>query len=154
MNATAFITHRTADRLRLRIPSQRHDSAYFEELTQRLVQVEGVIRVEANPQTAGVLVIHDEVSPAVLFGAAADLLVPSATEYLPERVVDTVAKTLERISGQIERSGRGTADAPAVLFLLLAAMALMQIRRGAILSPASTLLWYAFEVVRRGRTGS
>lgn len=152
MSATAFVTHQTAGRLRLRIPAHRHDVAYFERLGDCLAGVAGVTKVTASPETAGVLIVHDGADSDELFRAAADLMVPSAEGYLPERAVETVSRALQRLGDVIGRAGRGTTDAPSVLFLILAGLALLQIRRGAVLAPASTLLWYAFEIVRRGST--
>ena len=55
----AHIVHRTATRLRIRVPARRLDHAYFGELQAKLVGCTGVRSVEANPLTGSVLIEHD-----------------------------------------------------------------------------------------------
>lgn len=57
--AQACIAHRTAGRLRLKVPGRRHDAAFFADLERELVAQPGIVSVQANPMTASILVVHD-----------------------------------------------------------------------------------------------
>jgi hypothetical protein len=62
----AHIVHRTANRLRIRIPGRRLDEAFFRELKTKLAGCPGVVAVVANPLTGSVLIEHGpEFCPAV-----------------------------------------------------------------------------------------
>ena len=65
----AYVVHRTASRMRLRIPGRRLDQAYFERLKQRLIRSLGVMAVEINPLTASVLIEHSSNFKLASFGA-------------------------------------------------------------------------------------
>lgn len=57
--AQAYVVHRTANRLRLKVPGHRHDKAFFAGLRQELLEHCGIISVEVNPLTESVLIVHD-----------------------------------------------------------------------------------------------
>ena len=65
----AHIVHRTATRLRVRVPARRFDHAYFQQLEARLADCAGVRSVEANPLTSSVLIEHDVEFCVSAFGA-------------------------------------------------------------------------------------
>lgn len=54
----AYLVHITPGRLRIRIPSRKRDLAYFSYLVEELSGFQGIERIEANPTTGGVLIIH------------------------------------------------------------------------------------------------
>lgn len=55
--------HHIAGRLRLRIPAMARSAERAEKLRQRLIELAGVTKVEANPRANCVVVVYD---PAVL----------------------------------------------------------------------------------------
>jgi hypothetical protein len=66
----AHIVHRTATRLRLRVPARKLDHAYFRDLKVRLAGCPGVRSVEPNPLTGSVLIAHDPEFYLAALGAA------------------------------------------------------------------------------------
>lgn len=52
----AFVVHRTATRIRIKIPQRRRQQAYFAALERVLVEHPDVVRVHSNPLTAGVII--------------------------------------------------------------------------------------------------
>ena len=54
----ARIVHRIAGRMRVRVPSRRGDPAYFATVEETLRSLNGVERVEADPLTGGILILH------------------------------------------------------------------------------------------------
>ncbi len=55
----AHIVHRTATRLRIRVPARKLDHAFFRELKAKLAGCASVVSVEATPLTGSVLIEHD-----------------------------------------------------------------------------------------------
>jgi hypothetical protein len=66
----AHIVHRTATRLRLRVPARKLDHAYFRDLKARLAGCPGIRSVEANPLTGSVVIAHDPEFYLAALGAA------------------------------------------------------------------------------------
>jgi hypothetical protein len=58
MRETAYVTHRTAHRLRIKIPARRHDATFFGDLQRQLIERPLVVAVDVNPLTASVLIRH------------------------------------------------------------------------------------------------
>ena len=54
-----------------------------------------------------------------------------------------VAKRLSALNGELRRFSGGGIDLGSLGFLGLATLAAVRLQRGHVLSPASTLLWYA-----------
>ena len=54
----AYVLHRTATRLRIRVPGRRHDHAFFDNLRRKLTEHDEVLAVEVNTLTASVLIVH------------------------------------------------------------------------------------------------
>jgi len=54
----AFVAHRTADRLRLRVPGRRNDIGFFADLEQKLGACDGIVSAKANPLTGSVILRH------------------------------------------------------------------------------------------------
>jgi hypothetical protein len=54
----AFVVHRTADRLRLRVPGRRNDSGFFADLERKLEACDGIVSSKANPLTGSVILRH------------------------------------------------------------------------------------------------
>ena len=65
----AHIVHRTATRLRIRVPARKLDHPYFRDLKASLVGCPGIRSVEANPLTGSVLIEHGPEFCQSAFGA-------------------------------------------------------------------------------------
>lgn len=148
MSATAHIVHRAPGRLRLRIPARRRDTGYFGELAERLARLPGVESVRADSLSAGVLILHRGVGEAELAAACEGLAELSEVPPPARRAIDQAAAALERADAALRQASGGRSDTASLVFLLLAALALVQLGRGQVLAPASSLLWHALELVR------
>jgi len=142
MSPRVHLVHRTRDRVRLRIPEKRKDLRYFLGLYDSLRQIPGIADVEINPVTGSVLLrFPSEVADSVF-----------ATLYQIGLLrVDAEALTWPREPGRIGHflsSHRiGAIDIRAVLLVLLVALVIHQIRRGVLLVPALSVLWYAYDLL-------
>jgi hypothetical protein len=54
----AYIVHRTVGRLRIKVPGQRHNTQFFQNLRRQLIDHPEIIEIEINPRTASVLIKH------------------------------------------------------------------------------------------------
>lgn len=145
----AYISHRASPRTRFKIPAKRGDAAYFDTLAENLRKLPAVERVESNPLTASVLLFHDS-PPESIAGYAAEQglfqlesLAERAGPPFMERMVESVKSLNQRIS----TASGGDMDLKGVVFVNLIGMALFQIRKGNVMAPASTLLWYALSLL-------
>jgi hypothetical protein len=78
----AFVAHRTASRLRLRVPSRRGDDAYFSALERTLSQCDHVVSAQGNALTGSIVIRHTchfDLSPVgfARFGLACSMPAPA-----------------------------------------------------------------------------
>jgi hypothetical protein len=143
----AHVSHRTSNRLRIKIPSQRGDDSYFASLQESLADYADGI--ETNAVTASVLFRGEGIDQtSIAEQAESDGLFKVQSGALnPPSLPLAVASPIEEFSSQVGRFTRGWVDLPGLAFLLLLGVGLHQIRRGNIgLPPWYTAFWYAFGV--------
>jgi hypothetical protein len=151
MAVTARIVHRLPGRTRVRIRGAGEDWPHFEAVREALLGLSGVDEVRINPRTGSALILHEG---ALVEEIEAHLKAFELFEF-SDRVeiqIDALehlragARVVNRRLAEIT-TGRG--DLNAIVFIVLIVLALRQILRGQILSPAIALLWYAMEMVVR-----
>ncbi|WP_254020369.1 hypothetical protein [Mesorhizobium escarrei] len=59
LQKTARVVHRTAGRLRIKIPAARYQVAFFANLQRDLLGAEGITSVTVNPTAASLVIVHD-----------------------------------------------------------------------------------------------
>jgi hypothetical protein len=152
----AYIAHQMPGRLRLRIPHWRDDLQSFERVGEQARKIAGVEKVEVNPSTGSVLILAPDTSAAV------DELVTKGLLTLVER--PSLVKTSERASAEslvqrgrlalqladreIARLTNGRENLQSLVLAGLLGGGIIQLARGKVLAPASTLLWYAGGLMR------
>ncbi len=140
----AYLSHAVPGRTRWRIPAKKADSAYFRDLERRLGAMPDVIRVEAHPRTASVVVRHHgEASALARRAEQEELFTQLGREPSARAMRDDWNDRIERAERWMTRSTGGRLDLPMALALLLAASASVQLLRGRVAPPAATLAWYA-----------
>lgn len=144
----ARVVHATPGRVRLKIGSKRGDAAYFQALLHALAEVEGVDRLQANPQTASVLLEFSSgglrrVSDEALHRELFVLEVEEGSAHLPD------AGAMQPWDHPL----RMGLDWRLLAAMGLVGLAIRQMAEGKVLSPALTLLWYAYELLERSRRG-
>jgi hypothetical protein len=146
---TAQVCHRIAGRTRLRVPERRGDAAYFAQVQRALAGQQGVEQCDVNPATASILIEHSASLEALAeYAAQAGLfrLGNLTPEILPGRI--RVRLGLRRLDQELTRASNGELDLATLTGASLLALAAVQLLRGQVLAPASTLLWYALATVR------
>ncbi len=143
----AMVVHSVAERVRLRIPAMRGDAAFFTLLHEKLSSCPAVAKVETNPLTAGVLLFLQpgaDVRQVGEFGngqALFELDTPGN-----DGIVAMASKGLAETSMQL-RTVSGV-DLQSLILLGLLGMGFYQLWRGRFLAPATTLLWYAYQLIQ------
>ena len=156
MSIVARIVHELRGRTRLRIKGVVEDAQYFEAVRVFLLSSSGVDDVRVNPLTGSVLVLHKGVTNEELRTRLGNVdLFEFSSQPEPQlsslEHIRIGASALNRMVSQMT-SGRG--DLRTVAFVVIVSLAIRQIVRGQVLSPASALLWNAMDlVIRAGRDG-
>lgn len=135
-------------RARLRLPDRRGDVGFFTELANRLAECEGVARIEANPRTGSVLITHSgDLEPILEFGEHHRLFTLFSREPREPVMAERLRAEFQGISEGLSRATGGQLDLAMALFVLLVSGAFVQLLRGNVFGPATTLLWYASSLV-------
>lgn len=152
MLPTAELIHHTPTRMRVRVPSQRGQPEYFDRLVAALARLPALERIEANPVTGSVLLMPPidvgllarHASETGMFtlatGAAA------GSDAVP--LAQALAREFGKFNEQVRSVSGGGLDLASVGFLAFVTAALVQLQRGHVLGPASTLLWSAVSLLR------
>ena len=153
MSEEAWIVHQTAGRLRLRLPQRRKDPVYLEALAAAAAELPGVLAAQPNPVTGSLLLLYEE-DQADDFADALDRLVDAhgivlqlGTPPMPPArpVLQRGLAGIDRYLGQLSQQATDLRSLGIMLFL---ALSLVQLGRGQVLAPASSLLWYALDLLR------
>lgn len=146
MTPVACLVHGLPGRTRLRLAAPRGRSVYFAELIERLQTCPGVQRVVANPDTASLLLEHSvPFADIALFARQQSLF-----DLEPSAAASSEAATYRSwLSRQLQAGSQ--LNMRLLLVSGLVVLSLIQIARGQILAPASTLLWYAWHLQFAGR---
>ena len=149
----AFLSHAVTGRLRISIPGKRGDRAYFDSLERSLAAAPDVIRISARPMTGNVVLLHTgEPVMIAAFAREQNLFDMSESEPPLEPVAARLRGAAAAADSRIRQWAGGGLDLPTVVSLVLVFAALMQVRQGRFLGPASSLLWTAVSALRAARS--
>ena len=148
------VGHLSTGRLRVRIPDRRGDDPFFKTVEERLAGWDSVHLVEVNPLTASVLVhfsdfaalFAENIAKNDLFAVDFDELI--AASQPGQSLTQWAAQRVGEADRAMRRWTSGAADIRNTMFLLLIVGAAIQLLRGNIAVPATTLAWYAGEMLR------
>lgn len=151
----AYVIHRAPGRARLKIPERRNDRRFFAELAERMTGCAGVERIEANPTTGSVLVMHaGEFEPILEFAREQRIFAPAEPDAGQPTIAQRLRGEFRAMDGALRRSTDGQIDISMAVFLLLVAASVVQLFRGRVFGPASTLLLSASSLLAaRGAPG-
>ncbi len=172
----AVVVHRLAGRVRFRVPARRGDRTFFEAAAARLAGIPSVTAVAINPTTGSIMLHHRDALEPILAQTSGlfDLrLEPDPEARRPTRKIRTVSPgsvgaagflalaALQLARGRLAGSAADSFwNAYATLRFLrrpgvaaaLAAVGVIQLARGQVLSPAVSLAFYALNARRVFRT--
>lgn len=149
----ALLDYLAAGRLRLRVPSRRGDTAYFQRVTDGLKGAAGVVRVDCNPRTASVLLLLEPTVGAVQvrqIGTQRGLFALDRAAPRADVVLNAAGEQLARFCQRLAVvTGGRPAPADLLVGLLLLGLGVRQLLHGEIMAPAATLLVQAYEILSR-----
>jgi hypothetical protein len=147
------VNHRGSKRLRLRVPSEKSNPAYFATLEKALSRYERAEAVEVNALTGSLLFVGDSVDlkSVVAFGEENKLFTVEAAKANPKNnpkhLPGKVVKPLHGVHNAMDQLTGGNLDLSGLIFLLLLGTGAYQIARGNFGAPPwYTAFWYAFGV--------
>jgi hypothetical protein len=147
MGPKADLVHQVPGRIRIRVPSERGNSAFFAEVSRQLGECPGVTGVETNPVTASVLLRH--ASPlAGILGFAKEHGVFLVEEAKRVPLQKLAAANLGGVSRNLQLIAGEEIDLDSAILVMLTGMAIHQAIKGNIVAPAATLVWYALVMLR------
>ncbi len=149
MPTNARVCHSTPGRLRIRIETRRRDDAFFHQLAESLARVPGVLRVDANPLTATVLVFHSLESAILVREIGARGCAFPSTDEPKLGAAEQIFNSSRPCAAVGLRAAGISADTRALAILALFGMAIHQAIEGNVMVPAVSLLWYAFNLLVR-----
>lgn len=150
----AEITHNSPGRLRLRISARRGRADYFAGIEEKLVQCPGVERIVVNPVTGSVLLEPaSDFAALVAFTQAQQLFQLVQEPALMPPLTQQVAERFGVLNGELRKFSGGGIDLGSLGFIGLVTLAAVQLQRGHVLGPTSTLLWTAIGLLLRTPAG-
>jgi hypothetical protein len=144
------VVHAAAGRLRLRV-SRRMDAGGMEDLVERIAGVSGIDRVIARPATGSVIVHSAKPVEALVEALSGSLGIEVRPQRKPPPVGQVLQVSLMKLDADVLRTTDKSLDLRALLVLLLLFAAVVQLARGRIAGPATTLAMTAFSLLDPGR---
>jgi len=142
----AHIGHQTAERIRIRIPSRKGETAYFSAVRAALQQNVITAEITVNSATGSVLLKGAQVDATAIASAGEKNGLfsleapPSGTESLSKKI----AAPFHDLSRTVNNFSGGQLDLPGLAFLSLLGVGAYQIARGNIGAPPwYSAFWYA-----------
>lgn len=154
---SAYVKHQLPGRVRLKIPQKRGDLGYFDRIAKLFASFPGITQLQFNPAAASVLICHDaEQTPfghitefAQTNGLFSITEQPEETFSIPHVPIATLTSTgLNRFDESLMELSQGLIDSRSLFLLILTGLAVRQIAKGRIMTPAASLLWGAIELLR------
>jgi hypothetical protein len=158
MNISLFVAHQTQGRTRLRLTQrlagQQRDEqlatliGLAERLGQTLPDDSGLLRVEPRPATGSLIIEHpdcdiDELERTL---GALDCRLESPPAQTVRPGLSPLLSGLDQADRTLRESTSDATDLRTLMFLLLVGLAVAQLLRGQVMAPATSLLWYAFDL--------
>lgn len=144
--------HVTSGRARFRARKDL-DRAVFGELANRIAAIPGITRVVTRPNTGSVIVYFEGAPGQVLdrLGPAAGVRIRRAPR--PPPAGQALQFGLMKLDMDVRSKTEDTVNLRTLIALLLLFTAIIQLSRGQLVAPASTLAFNAFQLLDPGRAG-
>jgi hypothetical protein len=148
MSTEAFISHRTPERLRIKIPGKKGDASWFSALVGRLSGLQGIRHVDASPLTGSVLLLIEPGQAVELESISGGMLSLRSGTIPQGSIRQKAAFGLREFDRKVKGFTGGELDIPSLVFAGLVAMGIYQLSIGNITAPAwYVAFWYASSIV-------
>lgn len=151
----AHVSHRTPQRLRVKIPSKMGDGGYFLSLKGGLSRCDCVEKFEVNALTGSILFTHKvDVEAIANYAEENDLFRLRRLDPRQTSLSSRITETFREISGKVVDFSGGGTDVADLAFLSLLGLGIFQIAKGNFLAPAwYTAFWYALNIFLKAQPG-
>jgi hypothetical protein len=144
------VVHATEGRFRLRV-SRRMDAGEMEKLVEQIAGIPGIDRVIARPGTGSVILFFSRPAEDLVEALSAGLGIKVRPQRKPPPVGQALQFGLMKLDADVQRTTDRSLDLRALLALLLLFAAVVQLARGRIAGPATTLAMTAFSLLDPAR---
>ena len=138
--------------MRLKIPSRRHDRAFFTHLEERLKAIPQIESAVVTPETASVLLNFVEGQGAGIAVALDALEILSLTKDRPAESASASEATSiagdDSPSSLYQAFANGRVDRRVLALTVLLLLVVRRLLRGGWVGPALALAWFLYEVYR------
>lgn len=150
MTPAAELSHGLPGRTRIRIRCKRGEPDYFLRVGQALEKLSVVHQIKINDQSGSILIHHTEGAREQIaqYAQSTGLFILEKVQYQQDPVLQKAAAGFSSLDSGFNWATSGHFDFRSVLYVVLIVTAIVQIFRGQILVPATTLLWYAVDLLR------
>jgi hypothetical protein len=156
ISPSAYIKHQLPGRVRLKIPQKKGDIAYFDRVAELFEDCPGITQLQLNPPAASILICHET---ETLFLNIADFAQSNSLFTVTEQPEETVSMPhlpiaaltssgLNRFDQSLLNFSQGRIDGRSILIPILIGLSIRQLTKGHILGASSSLLWYAFRLLK------
>jgi hypothetical protein len=146
----AHINHRSPQRVRLKISSQKGNANYFDEIREKLADLQQFKELKVNPLTGSVLLVHENIDVAAIasYAKANRLFSLNSHRTNPSPLAHRAVSPIQNLNHLIRQYTGGFADLTSVLFVVLTGLGIYDIARGRPkLPPWYTAFWYAIGII-------
>jgi len=151
----AFVAHVSHGRIRVKIPGRKNDRDYFSQLKKYLEPWPGIKKVQTNPLTGSVLVLHtlelknlDDLKTMSDYSEMLGLFKVAPPETSDTSVARSLAGGFAGLNQSVKGVTAGAVDLPTLGFFGLLGVGIWQMSRGDVAVPAITALWYASSILK------
>jgi hypothetical protein len=153
---TAYIKHQLPGRVRLKIPQKKGDFDYFDRIAELFSDCPGITQLQFNPPAASILICHEAETHFLTIVEFAQTNGLFTIIEQPEDIFTIPHLPLAKLTyngiGSIDDLlmdfSRGRLDGRTILIMALIGLAVRQLTRGNIMGAASSLIWYAFRLMK------
>ncbi len=148
MIPVARCVHKTATRMRIRIPSRKGDRAFFKALEEQLSQCRQITGSEVNPLTGSVLIFHaGDLAAIADFAERRNIFRLEGTKNNPTSLMSATLSTYRNLDDRLKKLSGGEFDVPAAACVGLSGVGIYKIVRGTLAAPSwHTAFWYALNI--------
>jgi hypothetical protein len=148
----AQVAHRLPGRLRIRVPDRRGDRDWAAAAVAGLAACPGVRAVRARALTGSLVIDYDgDVADVARFAARHGLFVLASPEAGEPTLLDQLNLQTMQLNAAMQRFAGGGADLWLSLSFVCFTLALVQVQRGNLMGPATSLAWAGLSALRLAR---
>jgi len=144
----AYLIHSIKGRTRVKIPTRKGNTVYFNYMVDKLSKFDFIEKIEANPLTGSLLVFHTGDFKKIAQKAEENQIFKLKSLKDESKDIFQIASVaVEKINKRIKSFTGGELDIEKIIFICLLIAGIYQIGRGNFIAPAwYTAFWYALHI--------